>query len=49
MKEGRRGLGIGEESRDEVRPSEMANALPGIHISFLVEEAQVRVESGLCW
>src|SRR6266852_5391322 len=35
MKEGRRGLGIGEESHDEVCPSEMANALPGIRICFL--------------
>ena len=29
-REGRRGLGIGEESHDEVRPSETANALSGI-------------------
>jgi hypothetical protein len=30
--EGRRDLGIGEESHDEVRPSEITNALPGIRI-----------------
>jgi hypothetical protein len=34
--EGRRDLGIGQESYDEVRPSEMANALPGIAICFLM-------------
>jgi hypothetical protein len=28
--EGRRNSGTGEESRDEVRPSEIANALPGM-------------------
>ena len=35
--EGRRGLGNGEGSLDEVCPRETANALPGICIWLLVE------------
>ena len=45
MKEGRRGLGIGEESHDEACPSEIANALPGIRICFLV----IGTGRGLYW
>ena len=47
MKEGRRDLGNGEESRDEVRPSEMANALPGKLFAHV--GAMVRVEAVVGW
>ena len=40
--EGRRSLGIGQESHDEVRPSEIANALPRMAICFLVGEGTGR-------
>ena len=45
-REGRRDLGIGEESRDEVRPSETANALPGMAISGSVGMVQAGVVGG---